>query len=113
MSKTETMAFIPLYCTNIKKKNIISRLCSTNEKTKSLGLRIGLAFVKWNKLKHDLTDRYMKMPIRVKFLHTCVRSRLLCSVQIWQLTDKGQAKIKCISWFPEKDGEWQVEESEG
>lgn len=66
------------------------------ESTKTIGLRIGSAFEKWNKLKHALTDHHRRMSTRVKFLTACVRSRLLYSVQTWQLSCKEQAKIEVV-----------------
>ena len=43
-----------------------------------------------------LTDHHIHMSTRVKFLTACVRSRLLYSVQTWQLSCKEQAKIEVV-----------------
>ncbi|KXJ21767.1 hypothetical protein AC249_AIPGENE15187 [Exaiptasia diaphana] len=110
-SKTETMAFnvqedvnnrdTLLQLNNINIKNIRSfrylgyTVTNTNDNTKSLGLRIGSAFEKWNELKHVLTDHHIKMSTRAKFLNAYVRSRLL-SVQIWPLSEKEQSKIESV-----------------
>lgn len=78
-SKTETMAFnveediqnretlLQVNGTNIKTVRSFQYLgytvTNTNENAKSLGLRIGSAFEKWNELKHVLTDHHIQMPI--------------------------------------------------
>ena len=111
-SKTETMAFnvdedvqnkdTLVQVNGTKIKNVrsfrylgytVTNIC---ESTKTIGLRIGSAFEKWNELKHVLTDHHIHMSTRVKFLTACVRSRLLYSVQTWQLSCKEQAKIEVV-----------------
>ncbi len=58
--------------------------------------RIGSAFQKWEELKHVLTDRRIKLPTRIKFLTACVRSRLLYSVQVWDLSEEELRKIEVV-----------------
>ena len=112
-SKTETMAFnvkdeiknqeCLLMIGNNKIKNVRSfkylGFTITNDeedKSRFLHARIGAAFQKWNELKHVLTDRRIHLPTRVKFLTTCVRSRLLYSIQTWLLTEKELEKIETV-----------------
>ena len=67
-----------------------------SDESQSLGTRIGSAFQKWNELKHVLTDHRIHLSTRVKFLTACVRSRLLYSVQTWQLTANDLRKIEVV-----------------
>ena len=103
-SKTETMAFnvddaiknheslINIGNNKIKNVGTFKYLGYTlsNDEAKTscvLHARIGAAFQKWNELKHVLTDRRIRLSTRVRFLTTCVRSRLLYSIQAWALTE--------------------------
>ena len=61
-----------------------------------LNFRISSAFQKWNELKHILCDRRIFMSTRAKILESCVRSRLLYSVQAWELTAQELKKIESI-----------------
>ena len=61
-----------------------------------LNFRISSAFQKWNELKHVLTDKRIMMSTRTKILEACVRSRLLYSVQAWELSVKELRKIETI-----------------
>ena len=61
-----------------------------------LNFRIASAYQKWNDLKHVLTDRRVKMNTRTKILEACIRSRLLYSVQAWQLSARELKKIESI-----------------
>ena len=61
-----------------------------------LTFRISSAFQKWNELKHVLTDKRILMSTRTKILESCIRSRLLYSVQAWELTTGELRKIESI-----------------
>ena len=112
-SKTETMVF------NVNEaiKNLESHINFGNNKIKNvrtfkylrytiindgektscfLHARIEAAFQKWNELKHVLTDRRIRLSTRVRFLTTCVRSRLLYSIQAWSLTEKDLDTLEAV-----------------
>ena len=59
-----------------------------------LNFRISSAFQKWNELKHVLTDRRILMSTRSRILEACIRSRLLYSVQTWELSGRELRKIE-------------------
>ena len=61
-----------------------------------LTFRISSAFQKWNELKHVLTDKRILMSTRTKILEACIRSRLIYSVQSWELTNSELRKIETI-----------------
>ena len=58
--------------------------------------QIASAYSKWNELKSVLLDRRIFLSTRVKLLEACVRSRLLYSVQAWQLNAKEIQKLESI-----------------
>ena len=58
--------------------------------------RISKAYQKWNELKMVLTDNNIRLKTRIKFLETCVRSRLLYSVQCWNLNLHEIQKLETI-----------------
>ena len=64
----------------------------------ALPFRISSAFQKLNELKHILTDRRILMSTRSKILEACIRSRLLYSVQAWELSGQELRKIESIGW---------------
>ena len=61
-----------------------------------LNFRISSTYQKWNKLKHVLTDRRIKMTTRTIILEACVSSRLLYSAQAWELYACELRKIESI-----------------
>ena len=72
-------------------------LLTTKKKTSNfIYARIGAAYQKWNELKHVLTDRRIKLLTGVRFLTTCVRSRLLFSIQACSLTEKELDTVEVI-----------------
>ena len=112
-SKTETMAFnVPeevkaqpslISVGGVALKNVctfkyLGHMITNNNEDPShyLNFRISSAFKKWNELKHVLTDRTILMSTRTKILETCVRSRLLYSVQAWQPSATEQNKIESL-----------------
>ena len=111
--KTETMAFnvdedtkaqsslisiggVPLK--NVRSFKYLGHMLTNTDQTPSdyLTFRISSAFQKWTELKHVLTDRRILMSTRSKILEACIRSRLLYSVQAWELTAKELRKIESI-----------------
>ena len=111
--KTETMAFNVdedikaksslLSIGNVALKNVRTfkylghMIINTDEDpSQYLNFRISSAFQKWNDLKHVLTDKIITMSTRTKILEACVRSRLLYSVQAWELSAKELKKIETI-----------------
>ena len=111
--KTETMAFnvdedtkaqsslisiggVPLK--NVRSFKYLGHMLTNTDQTPSdyLAFRISSAFQKWTELKHVLTDRRILMSTRSKLLEACIRSRLLYSVQAWELTAKELRKIESI-----------------
>ena len=51
-----------------------------------LNFQISSAYQKWNGLKHVLTDRRVKMTTQTQIQEACICSRLLYSVQAWELS---------------------------
>jgi hypothetical protein len=113
--KTETMAFNVdeeikakpslISVGNVALKNVrsfkyLGHMIKNTEEDPShfLTFRISSAFQKWNELKHILCDRRIFMSTRAKILEACVRSRLIYSVQAWELTARELKKIESI-WF--------------
>ena len=58
--------------------------------------QISSAFSKWNQMKHVLLDRRIRLSIRIKFLEAFIRSRLLYSVQAWNLSSVELLKVESI-----------------
>lgn len=56
--------------------------------------RIANAEAKYQELKNVLSDQEIALKTRTKFLESCVRSRLLYSVQAWNMTAREQAQIE-------------------
>ena len=110
--KTETMAFnvdehvmelpslVSIGSNHIKNvrsfKYLGYTITNTENSSQSLHARIGAAYQKWNDLKYILTDRRIRLSTRVKFLTTCIRSRLLYCIQAWELTEKELGKVEVI-----------------
>ncbi|XP_058501112.1 uncharacterized protein LOC131469792 [Solea solea] len=110
--KTETMAFNVdeviqsqtslLSINNVEIKNVrqfryLGHLISnTGKSSKFLHHRIASAYEKWNELKHVLTDREIHLNTRMKILIACVRSRLLYSVQAWELSSNELQKLNTV-----------------
>ena len=82
---TKTFKYLGYTITNDEKKT-----------SRFLHARIGAAFQKWNELKRVLTDRRIRLSTRVRFLTTCVRSRLPYSIQAWSLTEKELDTLKAV-----------------
>ena len=61
-----------------------------------LNFRIPSEYQKWNDLKHVLTDWRVKMTTRTQILEACISSRLLYSVQAWELSSRELNKIESI-----------------
>ena len=61
-----------------------------------LNFRISSAYQKWNDLKHVLTDRGIKMTTQTQIPEARIRSRLLYSVQAWELSSHELNKIESI-----------------
>ena len=68
----------------------------TTDHENYLTFRIASAFQKWNELKHVLIDKRIKITTRIRFLEACVRSRLLYSVQTWDLKAHEKLKLETI-----------------
>ena len=47
-------------------------------------------------MKSVFLDKRIFLSTRVKFIEACVRSRLLCHVQVWQLGVKGMQKLESV-----------------
>ena len=58
--------------------------------------QISSAYIKWNELKPMLMNKQIKLSTRVKFLEAYVRSRLLYSVQAWQLNANEMRKVESV-----------------
>ena len=58
--------------------------------------QISSAYQKWNELKSMLLDKRIHLPTRIKFLEAYIRSRLLYSVQAWQLNTAEMRKIESV-----------------
>lgn len=110
--KTETMAFNVdeeikeqdslitingIELKNVRQFRYLGHLITNNNNTSEfLYSRISSAFEKWNELKQVLTDREIHLNTRMKILVACVRSRLLYSVQAWELTKTQIQKLETI-----------------
>ena len=70
----------------------------SNNASAFLNHQISSAFSKWNEMKSVLLDKRIFLSTRVKLLEACVRSRLLYSVQAWQLNAKEMRKLESI-WY--------------
>ena len=82
---------------NVQQFSYLGHLLSNDSNTSSfLTQRISAAYQKWNELKNVLTDKEIRLAVRMKLLHACVRSRLMYSVQAWQLTKAEVAKVKVV-----------------
>ena len=57
--------------------------------------QISSAYAKWNERK-SVYDKRIFLSTRVKFLEACVRSRLLYSVQAWQLGAEEMRKLESV-----------------
>ena len=71
-------------------------LTNTKEPASFLHQRIASAYQKWGELKTMLTDKDIFLTTRMKVLNACVRSRLLYSVQAWQLSNVEIRKLETI-----------------
>ena len=58
--------------------------------------QISSAYAKWNEMKNVLLDKRIHLSTRVRFLETCVRSRLLYLVHAWSLNAKEMQRIESI-----------------
>ena len=58
--------------------------------------QISSAYAKWNEMKSIFLDKRIFLSTRIKFLEACVRSRLLYSVQAWQLGAKDMRKLETV-----------------
>ena len=58
--------------------------------------QISSAYAKWNEMKSVFLDKRIFLSTRIKFLEACVRSRLLYSVQAWQLSAKDMRKLESV-----------------
>lgn len=113
INKTETMAFnvheevrakpslIKISGTsvnNVRKFKYLGHMITNTDEDPScyLNFRITSAFHKWSELKHVLTDRKILISTRTRILEACVRSRLLYSVQAWEITSSELRKIESI-----------------
>jgi len=110
--KTETMAFNVdenikeqnslLTINNVEIKNVRKfrylghLITNTGQSSSFLHHRISSAYEKWNELRHVLTDREIHLSIRMKILTACVRSRLLYSIQTWELSKTELQKINTV-----------------
>ena len=61
-----------------------------------LNRQISSAYAKWNEMKSVFLDKRIFLSTRIKFLEACVRSRLLYSVQAWQLGAKDMQKLESV-----------------
>ena len=68
----------------------------TNNSSAFINHQIASAYSKWNELKCILLDKRIFLSTRIKFLEACVRSRLLYSVQAWQLNASEMKKLESI-----------------
>ena len=83
---------------NVRKFKYLGHVLS-NENTHSsafLNNQISNAYSKWNELKIVLLDKRILLATRIKILEACVRSRLLYSVQAWQLNTQEMQRLGSI-----------------
>ena len=80
---------------NVRQFKYLGHVLS-NETSRSpafINHQIASAYSKWNEIKSVLLDKRIFLSTRIKFLEACVRSRLLYSVQAWQLNAREMQKI--------------------
>ena len=58
--------------------------------------QISSAYAKCNEMKSVFLDKRIFLSTRVKFLEACVRSRLLYSIQAWQLGAEEMRKLESV-----------------
>ena len=66
----------------------------SNNASAFLPHQMSSAFSKWNEMKSVPLDK--RISTRVKLLEACVRSRLLYSVQAWQLNAKEMQTLESV-----------------
>ena len=72
-------------------------LCNDPSKSSAFLIhQISSAYAKWNEMKSVFLDKRIFLSTRVKFLEACVRSRLLYSVQAWQLGAEEMRKLESV-----------------
>ena len=83
---------------HVRQFKYLGHMLSNESSTSSAFIhhQIASAYSKWNELKSILLDKRIFLTTRVKFLEACVRSRLLYSVQAWQLTASEMKKIESV-----------------
>ena len=82
---------------NVRSFNYLGQvLCNDPSKSAFLVHQISSAYAKWNEMKSVFLDKRIFLSTCVKFLEACVRSRLLYSVQAWQLGAKEMRKLESV-----------------
>ena len=85
---------------NVRQFKYLGHVLS-NENTHSAAFinhQIASAYAKWTELKSVLLDKRIYLSIRIKILESCIKSRLLYSVQAWQLNAKEMKKMEAV-WY--------------
>ena len=83
---------------NVRQFKYLGHMLSNETTTTSafLNHQIASAYSKWNELKSILLDKRIFLSTRIKFLEACIRSRLLYSVQAWQLGAREMQKLESV-----------------
>ena len=82
---------------NVRQFKYLGHMLSNEaSNTSFISHQIASAYSKWNELKYILLDKRIFLSTRVKFLEACVRSRLLFSVQAWQLNANEMQKLESV-----------------
>ena len=83
---------------NVRQFKYLGHVLSNEKNTSSsfINHQIASAYSKWNELKSILLDKRIFLSTRIIFLEACVRSRLLYSVQAWQLNAKEMEKLESV-----------------
>ena len=81
---------------NVRQFKYLGHVLSNENAQSFLNHQIASAYSKWSEMKNILLDHRIYLKIRVRYLEACVRSRLLYSVQSWQLSARELTKLDVI-----------------
>ena len=71
---------------NVRQFKYLGHMLSNENSQTFLNHQIASAYSKWSEMKNILLDHRIYLKTRIRYLEACVRSRLLYSVQSWQLS---------------------------
>ena len=81
---------------NVRTFRYLGHILSNVGKLEFVHAQIASAHQKWSEIKEVLTDGEIQMSTRLMFLETCIRSRLLYSIQACRLSNDGLMKLEVV-----------------